>query len=246
MQPEEALKSIGLSDKEVKVYLSCLKLGSATVNQISKEAGTFRTYTYDILKSLAEDGMVHHIVKEKKQFFEPSAPERIVEILREKEDKIKEVLPELKNMNKSLTEKPSIEFYEGLAGVNLLHDLILCEVPKEIRVFGNPEQHSEIMKFYLPRFVRTRIKKKIKARVIIKDSKMGREWMKGKEKKELRETRFFSLQPKEFPAVTYMWNNKIAYFTVEKKIIAILIKNEGLAKSHRVIFENLWETAKKI
>ena len=169
MEPEEALKSIGLSNKEIKVYLTCLKLGSATVNQISKEAGTFRTYTYDILNSLAEKGLVHYVMKERKQFFESSDPERIIEILKEKEDKIKEVLPKLKNMSKTITEKPSVEFYEGLAGVNFIHDLILREVPKEIRVFGNPEQHFEIMKFYLPRFVRTRVKKRINARVIIKE-----------------------------------------------------------------------------
>ncbi|MDP8212968.1 MAG: helix-turn-helix domain-containing protein [Candidatus Zapsychrus exili] len=245
MEPEEALKSIGLSSKEIKVYLACLKIGSATVNQISKEAGTFRTYTYDILKSLAEEGLVHHVMKERKQFFESSDPERIIEILKEREDKIKDVLPKLKSMSKSITEKPSVEFYEGLAGVNFIHDLILREVPKEIRVFGNPEQHFEIMKFYLPRFVRTRVKKKIMARVIIKESKIGREWMKGKEKLELRETRFFSLQPKEFPAVIYMWNNKIAYFTIEKKIIAVLIKNENIAQAQRAVFDNLWEVAKK-
>ena len=245
MEPEEALKSIGLSNKEIKVYLACLKLGSGTVNQISKEAGTFRTYTYDILRSLAEEGLVHYVMKERKQFFESSNPERIIEILKEREDKIKEVLPKLKSMSKSITEKPSVEFYEGLAGVNFIHDLILREVPKEIRVLGNPEQHFEIMKFYLPRFVRTRVKKKIKARVVIKESKIGREWMKGKEKQELRETRFFSLQPKEFPAVTYMWNNKIVYFTIEKKIIAVLIENENIAQAQRAVFENLWNVAKK-
>ena len=54
-----------------------------------------------------------------------------------------------------------------------------------------------------------------------------------------------SLQPKEFPAVTYMWNNKIAYFTIEKKIIAVLIENRNIAQAQRAVFENLWKVAKK-
>lgn len=245
MDVKEALEAIGLVDRDIKVYLACLKLGSATVNKISKEAGTYRTYTYDILRSLMGRGLVNYVVKEKKQFFEASNPERILEILQEKEDQIKEILPTLKEMRQSITEKPSVEFYEGLAGVNLIHDMILREKPKEIRVFGNPEQHYEIMTFYLPRFVKTRVKKKIKARVIIKDSKVGREWMKGKEKEELRETRFFPVQPVEFPAVTYMWDNKIAYFTIEKKIVAILIENENISRAQKVVFENLWSIAKK-
>lgn len=245
MEVEDALKAIGLTDKEIKVYLTCLKLGSATVNRISKEAGTFRTYTYDILKTLSEKGLIHHIIKEKKQFFSSSSPERIIEIIKENEDKLKEVLPQLKAMQNSITEKPFVEFYEGLAGVNLIHDLILNEKPYEIRVFGNPEQHYEIMKFYLPRFVKARVNKKIKARVIIKDSIIGREWMKGKEKEELRETRFFPIQPKEFPAIIYMWNNKTVYFTVKKKILAVLIENEQIAETQKVVFENLWKIAKK-
>lgn len=245
MEVKEALGAIGLVDRDIKVYLACLKLGSATVNKISKEAGTYRTYTYDILRSLMGKGLVNYVVKEKKQFFEASNPERILEILKEKEDQVKEILPTLQGMRQSITEKPTVEFYEGLAGVNLIHDMILREKPKEIRVFGNPELHYEIMKFYLPRFVKTRVKEKIKARVIIKDSKIGREWMKGKETEELRETRFFPVQPVEFPAVTYMWNNKIAYFTIEKKIVAVLIENENISRAQKVIFENLWSVAKK-
>ena len=245
MEIKEVLGAIGLVDRDIKVYLACLKLGSATVNKISKEAGTYRTYTYDILRSLMDRGLVNYVVKEKKHFFEVSNPERILEILKEKEDQVKEILPMLQEMRQSITEKPAVEFYEGLAGVNLIHDMILREKPEEIRVFGNPEQHSEIMKFYLPRFVKTRVKKRIKARVIIKDSKVGREWMKGKEKEELRETRFFPLQPLDFPAVTYMWENKIAYFTIEKKIVAVLIENENISQAQKVVFENLWLVAKK-
>ena len=244
MEIKEAFKSIGLSDRETGVYLACLKVGSATVNQISKEAGTFRTYTYDLLKSLMEEGLVGSVMKGRAQYFEASAPERIIEILKEREDQIKEILPQLKQMKQTITKKPTVEFFEGLAGLKLVHDAILREKPKEIRVYGNPEQHYEIMKFYLPRFVKKRVKLGIRARVIIKDSKIGREWMKGKEKEELRHTKFFPEQPKEFPSVTYMWNDKIAYFTIEKKIIAVIIEDETIAKAQKVIFENMWKIAK--
>lgn len=241
MEVKEALKLIGLSEREIIVYLACLKLGSATVNQISKEAGTFRTYTYDILKSLMEKGLVGSVMKRRAQYFEASDPDRIVEILKEKEDQIKEVLPQLRQLKQTITKKPTVEFYEGLAGLKLIHDTILREKPEEIRVYGNPEQHYEIMKFYLPRFVKERVKLGIKARVIIKDSKVGREWMKGKEKEELRQTKFFSEQPKYFPSVTYMWNHKITYFTIEKKIIAVIIEDENIAEAQKVVFENMWK-----
>ncbi len=241
MEVAEALKSIGLSEREIKVYLACLRLGSATVNRISKEAGTFRTYTYDISRSLMERGLVSSVMRGRVQCFEASDPERILEMLEEKEDQVKEILPQLRKMKSSVTKKPSVDFFEGLAGLKVIHDTILRERPKEISVYGNPEQHYDIMKFYLPRFVKERVKLGIKARVVVKDSKVAREWMKGREKEELRQTRFFPRQPGEFPSVTYMWNNKIAYFTVEKKIIAVIIEDESIANAQKTVFENVWK-----
>jgi len=244
MDINNALKSIGLSEREIKAYLSCLKLGSATVNQISKEAGTFRTYTYDILRSLMEDGLVGTVTKEKTQYFEAADPIKIIDILKEREEKIREVLPELNSMKRSIVKKPAVSFYEGMSGVRLIHELILKEKPKGVRVYGNPEQHFKIMEFYGPKFIKERVKLRIGFRVIIKDSKTARD-MKKKDKKELRQTRFFPEQPAEFPAITYMWNNKIAYFTIEKKIIAVIIEDENIAKAQSIIFENLWKTMKQ-
>jgi len=137
-------------------------------------------------------------------------------------------------------KKPAVSFYEGMSGVRLIHELILKEKPKELRVYGNPEQHFKIMEFYIPKFVKERLKLRIGIRVILKDSKTAREQKKN-DKKEIRQTRFFPKQPSEFPAVTYMWDNKIAYFTIEKKIIAVIIEDENIAKSQSVIFENLWK-----
>ncbi len=49
---EEALRSLGLTDKEIKVYLASLQLGVSLVQKIASTAGLNRTSAYDLLKSL--------------------------------------------------------------------------------------------------------------------------------------------------------------------------------------------------
>ncbi|MBS3158284.1 hypothetical protein J4206_03275, partial [Candidatus Woesearchaeota archaeon] len=49
---EEQLREYGLSDKEAKVYLACLKAGVCTANKISILTDLRRSTTYDVLESL--------------------------------------------------------------------------------------------------------------------------------------------------------------------------------------------------
>ena len=54
MKAEEALKEFGLNDREVKVYLALLKIGTSSVHSIAEKTGIIRTTVYDIIKSLIE------------------------------------------------------------------------------------------------------------------------------------------------------------------------------------------------
>ncbi|MBW3021939.1 TrmB family transcriptional regulator, partial [Candidatus Woesearchaeota archaeon] len=95
---EEELREFGLTDKEIQVYLACLKLGSALVQDIAKAAGTYRTYTYEILKSLKEKGLVSYVIRSGKQYFEVAEPDKLLSILKEKEAKINNIMPQLKGI----------------------------------------------------------------------------------------------------------------------------------------------------
>jgi len=54
----EALRGIGLSKNESKVYLALLKLGSSNVISIAKTSTVHRVNVYDALKKLQERGLV--------------------------------------------------------------------------------------------------------------------------------------------------------------------------------------------
>ena len=239
---EQELREFGLTDKEIKVYLACLKLGIALVQDIAKKAGTYRTYTYEILKSLKEKGLVSYVIKSGKQYFEVSKPEKLISILKEKQEKVQKLLPSLKEIYQSAVEKPKIEVYEGKQGLKTVID-DLINTGKEILVYGSTEKQLKLLDFYFPNYIRRRIKSRIKIKVLTEKSKETEELQK-KDRKELREIRFFphKIDP---PTVTNIYGNKVAILSLEKDLLGIIIENESISKTQRIIFDLLWKIAKK-
>ena len=74
---EKYLADIGFSDKEVKVYLSALELGEASVLQIAKKSKINRTTAYPVLTALQRKGLISFIQNGKKQLFYAESPGKL-------------------------------------------------------------------------------------------------------------------------------------------------------------------------
>ena len=75
---KEQLIDLGFGDKEASVYLALLELGPSTTTEISRRAGINRTTGYDILESLAGDGLINPIGDTKIQKFSAESPEKVI------------------------------------------------------------------------------------------------------------------------------------------------------------------------
>lgn len=95
MEKEKILQNFGLTESEVKLYIKLLQTGESTANDLSKKTNTNRTFTYDRLKKLIELGLISYIVKDNKKYFRSTKPKNLLEILKEREEQIKSILPEL-------------------------------------------------------------------------------------------------------------------------------------------------------
>src|SRR3989344_3256155 len=88
------LEKIGLSPNEAKFYVA--------------------------LRGLREKGLVSQITKANKLLFEAGNPEKIWEIIKEKEDQlevVKKIVPELLLDFKMAKQKQEIHSFKGLAGI---------------------------------------------------------------------------------------------------------------------------------
>lgn len=113
----EPLKNLGLSEKEVRIYLALLQLGPSTPYQIAKKAEIKRPTAYVIAEELVEKGLIVHVPGEKKRNYIAKSPEAFFEEREEKLHRAKKILPELKSFQRGISEKPSILYFEGIAGL---------------------------------------------------------------------------------------------------------------------------------
>jgi HTH-type transcriptional regulator, sugar sensing transcriptional regulator len=70
----ESLLTIGLSNKQARVYLALLELGSSSAYPIAKKSGLKTPTAYVILSELLEKNVVQSVPRTKKKLFTPTDP----------------------------------------------------------------------------------------------------------------------------------------------------------------------------
>ncbi|MBT3406205.1 hypothetical protein HN419_03480 [Candidatus Woesearchaeota archaeon] len=234
------LKDFGLNDKEAKVYLATLKLGSAKANDIAKEARILRETTYFVIKSLEEKGLMGHVIKSGTKYFEAANPEKLIEILEEKKFKVKRIKSRLDKIKEQVFEKPSVEFYEGVSGMKTVID-DLIKTKKKIQGFTATSSMFEELKYYYPNYIKRRADNNIKAEIITeKSSEAITSRMKDKE--ELRKTRFFPDKMRIKDSI-YIYGQKVAIINPNNSKIGIIITDPAFSDSLRKIFGLVWDKA---
>lgn len=244
MEFTKELIKYGFSEKEAKVYLSLLLLGTATVNSIAEKADLVRTTTYDLLKILREKGFVSSFELNKTLHFEAAHPKKLSESLNDKRKEIEEIIPKLKELKKETIKRPKVQLYEGREGIISVFEEML-NAKKPLLGYSNNSAIIKIIPFYGPRFIKKRVKAKIPIKIISEQSSTTKEFLQDLDKKELRETRILpKLMHVKFSQ--YIFGDSVAIFgSNENEPIGMIITNKEFADSQRIIFDELWKMAKK-
>jgi sugar-specific transcriptional regulator TrmB len=240
----EILEDLGLSRKEVEVYLALLGLGEDTASRVSEIANLNRVTTYTILKSLQEKGFCSIYEKNRVQYFKPIKPEQILGLLEEKKTKIKSILPSLKDRIRKIEEKPEISLYEGKKGLTTLLDIILkdAEKKKEILAYGNFTIGEKIIEYPSLYFRKTRLSKKIKIKAVV--DRVNKEFVKEEKWKTLSEVKIYK-DLEKLDSYVFITENKVAYLIFKGQIIGVLINNKQIAEKEKFNFEQLWRKSEK-
>ena len=138
-------------------------------------------------------------------------------------------------------EKPTVEIYEGKAGLKTILDDVIKTKPKEILTLSSSKIFKTLM-FYFPHWINRRVKAKIHAKILQQKVKTTKR-LKKKDKQELRDIRFL---PKDFTINTHIqiYGNKIAILTLRKdEPIGVIIENKDIVDTQKSLFNVLWKTA---
>lgn len=126
---EKYLQDIGLNEKESVLYLSLLGVDNSSVLDLSKKTGLNRSTTYVVLETLAKKGLVSETTVGKKTHYQAEPPERLetyVEqrkiLLEEQTKKLKDIIPQIKSVQREGGEKPVVKYFEGREGIMSLNE----------------------------------------------------------------------------------------------------------------------------
>ena len=165
---EDSLKTLGLSEQERKIYLACLRLGSAKASEIAAHAKIERQASYYTLKLLIKKGLVTETIKSGVQYFSVADPKtlflRIEEENKMKRDAVKEIIKEQEKLKGIALPKARVEQYEGIEGFKTITREMLEIKDKEIYSY-NPEKVIEFMPTFLEPYALKRKERKIKVKV---------------------------------------------------------------------------------
>ncbi|MBN2112358.1 hypothetical protein JW707_04650 [Candidatus Woesearchaeota archaeon] len=240
---EEILQEIGLSKNEAKIYLKLSEIGLSSAYKVAKESGLFKANTYEALKKLVEKGIVSRKSIDKKVFYEAADPSFLINILDTKKEKLNEIMPSLRLIQKSAKGESVFSTYKGEeASMNVLYHFL--EFNEPIYVYGVPKTALEFLKKHrLDRFHRDRIKKKIKMYHIYNFEASERV----KTLKKMPYTLIRTL-PHLFDSnvSTNICGDEVFFTIFTPPLKTILIKDKDMAEAYKNYFNILWKNAKKV
>jgi sugar-specific transcriptional regulator TrmB len=136
------MRKLGLTEKEVRVYLAALELGYTSVQEIAQKAQISRPTAYEIIKSLEKKELITQSKEKGRRYFTAQSPDNLLGILKrqkkELEEKEREFIRIIAALRTKyyLSDKRGIKVYQGKSGLEILFDDFLTTHSKEIYVLA--------------------------------------------------------------------------------------------------------------
>lgn len=121
----QTLQQLGLSPNEAKIYETLLDLNEAGVGEISSQSKVHRRNVYDALRRLIDKGLVFPILSKGENVYSPVDPDKLLELVREKEAELNKILPELRQKYQQRHNNQEAYIYRGIEGLkNYMRDVL--------------------------------------------------------------------------------------------------------------------------
>jgi len=235
-----------LQDSEIKIYMHLVANNELTAYKIAKETGIHRSTTYDILERLVIKGFVSKIEREGTAYYAANEISRILTNLKDKENILLSLTPELKKMM-SYAE-PKVRVLEGAEGqkqaVMELFNGILDGSVKSVNIIGNGPGSTKSLNLFIKRIINEtkekKLVKKVKYRGIWNPQFKKSEFEKDFE--TIGENRVLDNIPSRNTTMIFGDTVAFSYTTNQSRIIEIIDK--VIADEFRSYFEHLWKISK--
>ena len=240
----EILETIGLSPNEAKIYETLLSTGETSVSEIATKAGVHRRNVYDALNRLVDKALVFTIFQKGENRYQAVHPDKLVEIIKEKEQRLLSVLPALKKSYAAEPASNAAFIYRGIEGYkNYRRDLL--RLATETYFLGakglwlSPQIDEQFRAAYVKKF-----EKNIPHQVLFDPR------VKDLLPAALTDTKgHYRLLPKgyETPGVVDIFGDYVVTFVsvgignIGEDVTIFVMKNKELAESYKTWFRFIWD-----
>lgn len=241
----EKLETLGLSEKEARVYLALLPRQDTGTSNLIRATGLHGQFVYAALDRLEELGLAKHVVQNGRKKFSAGSPERILALVEEKKLSAQSVVKQLRGQFAGKHEQ-SFEVFQGDSAFVAHEFAILESLPDgasiDMLASGGGNSYIDLMGSDMNEYERKRIEKKVSLRFLSADG--NHNYLK-----IMAQTRPF-FEYRVLPQVasgvdTDIYSDKINFLLYGDPVVAFTFTNKRVAEGYKRFFEVLWNLSNK-
>ena len=242
------LEQIGLSEEQAKIYSTLISHGTLPARKIASYTGINRSLIYKITKELiAHNLVIEHKAPGKISTFTAEHPSHLQKIIDRRNQDIKlanqalvETVGSLGAQFNLTCNKPSIYYFDGLSGIEMLNrDIIDTKAP--VRLIRSPfDNNTEDLDRHAKKLLESRAAAGISTQLIVPikntQSTITPEW----DVKNLIERRRVPREELHNPAQIVIYGNKVALTSFADCMITTIVEDQKIADSFAMLFDIIW------
>jgi sugar-specific transcriptional regulator TrmB len=240
----EALLGLGLSEREISIYLAALTVGTSTASALAQRTNATRSTAQYTCKQLSKKGLLRMERRGNTDYFVAEPPEKLLlllhgkqQALHDQEQQLFAVIGNLRGLADPSLNLPRVRFFEGIGGLKGLYQELLDQ-RRPIDSFEDSGEMFGLFPEFVAYFVQTRMERGIVNRVICPAGNP----INAEDPKELRHVR--TVDPKRFPfsCDVKICDDYVGVISFDAhEPVGILIHHRDIARNFHMLFELLWQ-----
>lgn len=171
------LQQYWLTPIESKTYLVTLELWSAPASRVASRLNENRVTIYSILENMEKKWFIKSVIKNKIKHYFAISPEELLQIQKEKIDRLMWVMPQLMALWAWSELKPSVALFEWVEWMKFLYQDTIKKEWSEIKAFlGHTNTDNFLQKYLNNEHIKQRKLNNVNAKILMPISMRQEKW----------------------------------------------------------------------
>ncbi|MCA9375508.1 MAG: hypothetical protein KC925_00400 [Candidatus Doudnabacteria bacterium] len=246
------LEQIGLSENEAELYRLMLNHTRVTVQELQALSPFPRTLLYHILNGLIQHGLVTTIKQPRRTIYIAESPERIYDLFSNKQqelaqngERVKELVPELKNRYRLSQHRPGVRFFDGIDGYRTALEDMLRSHPSQISTYAHITRSARPGVRVRSDIRKQRINAGISERVLLANTPEAEAWLnKARPEDSTTQYRRVPTTNSAYLLDLQLFDGRLLYTRYEEREpVVLLVEDQQLFDMQQATFDLLWNTS---